>query len=140
MTKKQLERYHYLYSALERAGFDADETDRLLKIEHTLHRWSEEECNGTIERDPDDVSPKHPDGQPYRSFAAWGGKHNAYKVADREAGALRRLAQLMEGHPEYVAYHQGDPRGCALYLVKRSEVPEGGRLDSYYARGLAVCI
>lgn len=133
MTKKRLESYRQLYNRLQAAGFGPDEVDALLRIEQTLHRWAERECNGEIERDEE--------GRPFASHAAWGGKHLAYRIPDREAGAQRRLAAIMKGHPEYVAYEQGDPRGCALYLVKRADLSEGvAYLDRSYHRGIAVCI
>jgi len=45
----------------------------------------------------------------------------------------------MKAYPDWTYYHQGDPRGVALYLVRLSDVPPGASLDSYYTRGIAVC-
>ena len=78
--------------------------------------------------------------KPYLVTHPHTGKSHRRAVADREAGALRRLAKLMAGHPEWLAYHQGDPRGCALYLVRREDVKPGELLDAVYSRGFAVCI
>ena len=61
-------------------------------------------------------------------------------VADREAGALRRLAAIMAPRKRrLIAYHQGDPRGCALYIVRRRDIPAGASVESFYNRGVAVC-
>jgi hypothetical protein len=129
-TKRQ--RMIDFYRRFEGLGFDVDAADALRRIEMTLHRWAEAECNGDIERDEDT-------GKIYRSYAAMGGKHFAYRIADREAGALKRLGAIMAQHPEFLAYHQGDPRGCALYIVRKTDIPEGGDIDAYYTRGFAVC-
>jgi hypothetical protein len=133
MTRTQLQHARQWYDRMERAGFDAGEADQLRRIEMTLHRWAERECNGDIERDGDDSN-----GRPFASHAAWGGMRLAYRIPDRERGALRRLAVLMAHHRGWLAFHQGDPRGCALYLVKRSDIPKDEDIDRYYIRGIAV--
>jgi len=140
MTRKQFERARQFYTSMERIGFDADEADRLRRIALTLHAWAERECNGEIERDGDDGN-----GKPYHSDAAWGGKHLAYPIPDRERGALKRLHAIMAHHPGVIYYHQGDPRGCALYLIDNrdgrtipTEDPDAW-IASNYNRGVAVC-
>jgi len=133
------ERYHRLISNLEARGFSFEEANQLRRIEMTLQRWSEKECGDSdnykswgIERDEETEKPFmviHPhDSNNTRRYA----------IADREKGALRRLAKIMEKHPEYVSYHQGDPRGCALYIVAKSDL-NGHDINSVYTRGLAVC-
>ncbi len=59
-------------------------------------------------------------------------------MADREAGALRRLAKIMKAYPTLSYYVQGDPRGAALYILRPGDVPEGCSPDSCYNRGIAV--
>ena len=49
MTK--IERMSQLFDGLSRAGFSYSEAQALRRIEMTLHRWAEHECNGEIERD-----------------------------------------------------------------------------------------
>jgi hypothetical protein len=66
------------------------------------------------------------------------GKSRRRLVADREKGALKRLQAIVAQYPEFIAYHQTDPRGCAVYLVRKSDVPEGTNIDSVYSRGIAV--
>lgn len=103
----------------------------LARIEKTLHRWAEHECNGTIQRDektgrPFGHNPNHSFLDPHDPRASW-------RVADREAGALRRLALICKPLGLHY-YHQTDPRGCALYV---STIP----LDdaNYSSYGVAVC-
>lgn len=90
----------------------------LRRAERTLHRWSEEECNGTIQREGDEGT-----GKPFRPFESFyirkdGSKAiNRHKVPtpDREAGALRRVAEVCKATGLHY-FHQTDPRGCALYV------------------------
>jgi hypothetical protein len=136
---------HRLISSLEDLGFTFAEIHQLRRIEMTLTRWSEHECNGEIERN-------ETTGKPERVSAAWiagvSPKRFAYPIADREAGALKRLAAIVkarndrevvnDGSRDVLAYHQTDPRGVSLYLVRKSDVPEGKPLDQFYTRGIAV--
>lgn len=154
-----------LFSQLRDLGFTYEEAAALRRISMTLSRWSVAECNGEIERN-------EATGKYERVSQAWingsTGKRTAWPIADREAGALRRMRAIVaarnvretEGGP-VLAYHQADPRGCALYLVRLSELPamsieeikrhsgpQAGeteesrirvRLSSNYSRGVAVC-
>ncbi len=44
----------------------------------------------------------------------------------------------MSAYPTLGYYVQGDPRGCALYILRPGDVPEGAEVDRYYSRGIAV--
>jgi len=128
------ERIASLYSQTGRLGLSVEDTSALVRIERTLQRWAELECGnqrGCIERDGDAG-----DGAPYWRSADG---RKGHKMADREAGALRRLARVMELHPNLVAYHQGDPRGCALYVLRREDIRPGEDIHSVYNRGVAIC-
>ena len=134
MTKKQAENYFRLKLNLMGIGFDYQEIDALIKIEHTLHRWSELECGndrGCIEREATT-------GKPFLR-QGYGEKYQCFPVADRENGALKRLAKIMLTKPGLIAYHQRDCRGCTLYIVKKSDISKGEYVDSVYTRGIAVC-
>lgn len=144
-----------LFARLQALGFTYEEAVSLRRIEMTLQRWGERECgdgsNWGLERD-------EKTGKPYNVWHGEG-KARRYPVADREAGALRRLAaivkarNLRESPTEFMqanaqdwvfAYHQGDCRGCMLYLITRGQLTDrqtGALLpiDQYYNRGLAVC-
>lgn len=96
-----------------------------------LHRWHELECgteNGAIERD-------ETTGKAYWVNAMSGRR---YPAADRETGALKRLAAIMAKYAPLSYYVQGDPRGASLYILRPGDVPAGEAVDSYYSRGLAV--
>lgn len=121
------------------SGIDCADAWELRRISMTLHRWHELECgddNGCIERD-------ETTGKVYwhRSNHSYVDPHDPrarYRIADREAGALKRLAKLMTKYPDKQAYVQGDPRGAALYILNPGDVPEGKDVDGYYSRGIAV--
>lgn len=118
-------------SQVRLAGIAADDAWALRRISMTLQRWYEHECNGAIQRDGE-----RGDGKPFWHSTFDGRK--LYRAPDRERGALKRLEKIMAAYPDLKAYVQGDPRGCALYILRPGDVPEGKEPDSYYNRGIAV--
>ena len=117
---------------LQDAGISWEHANTLRRISMTLQRWGELECNGDIQRD-------ETTGIPYAHYGrGTQGPFLTSKVPDREKGALKRLQAIMSQYPQYVAYHQTDPRGCAVYVVRKDDIPEGAKLDSCYSRGIAV--
>lgn len=145
MTKAEtLRRFkldHYLIVSL---GFTADEVASLRRISSTLQRWYELECgtdSGVIERD--DAT-----GKPFwvsytRRYLGANDTRMRSPVADREAGALRRLARIiMDRNARTDApvntYIQTDPRGAALYILRPGDIPEGDSVESCYTRGVCV--
>ena len=118
----------HTFQMLARMGISNSDAATLVRASATLHTWAEHECNGVIQRD-------ETTGRP-----AWYSAHTGKRIAatsDREAGALKR-AQQIAGRYGLTAYHQGDPRGCALYLLRPGDVPAGEDPGSYYSRGIAV--
>lgn len=119
MTEAQAERYASVRSVLmDRHGISSDDVESLLRIERTLGRWGERECNGEVEVEED--------GKAF-ALREWGaqwtsGKRCRTPTANREAGALKRLAAIMARYPKLAAYHQGDPRGCALYVYRHDDL------------------
>jgi hypothetical protein len=129
---------------LAEMGFSYAEAQQLRKIERTLHRWNELECGDGNDRSSWSIERDETTGKPFfvrHNYRHGQGANTITKtpIADREAGALRRLAVIMAGHPELVSYHQGDCRGCALYILRKTDVPAGEKIDSVYTRGEAVC-
>ena len=130
MTKREAQRYVWLCEALRNHGITQDEVDILLRCSHTLHTWAEHECNGVIERD-------ETTGKTY-----WFNPNTCKRIcrtSNRETGALKRAAAIAETHGLTI-YHQGDPRGCCLYLLRPGDVPESSDPGSCYSNGIAVCI
>jgi hypothetical protein len=112
-------------------GITRTDSDTLRRISMTLRRWFERECgidNGCIERDET------------TNKAYWLNSISMrrYPIADRETGARKRLAMLMSRYPTLTAYVQGDPRGCALYILTAEQLASKHEIDSIYTRGVAV--
>ena len=146
MTKREFERRHQLLRTLQALGFTFDEAESLRRISNTLQRWHEAECNGTIQRGDDGVA------RGYRVNARYLDPQDPrywYRVADREAGAKKRLAAILARRNENIlfdsawprkvsAYIQTDPRGAALYILRPGDVPAGADVSAYYTRGICV--
>ena len=149
MTKYKAEQRHRTYSALISLGFTFDECEKMRRISLTLRRWFELECGDgndwadwAIERDEDGegrpflVTHYHPrNGTPARTTKT--------PVADRETGARKRLAAIIQGRNERASglvstYIQGDPRGAALYILRPGDIPDGAEPCQYYSRGLCL--
>ena len=134
MTLATLQNCDLRHRIEQRTGIDIGTEDAaaLRRAEKTLHRWDELECgNGNdyaswcIERD-------ETTGKPYMYTSPHTGEPRREPIPDREAGALRRVAAVCKRHGLYF-YHQGDPRGCALYV---SDKPING---GNYTNGTACC-
>jgi len=150
MNKNQ----YQLIERLKALGFSYDEAQALRRIEMTLQRWAEYECGDSNDRFSRSIERDETTGKPFWCVQ-WHNENKTRKTptADREAGALRRLKAIIETRnarfftkngksfkDAVQAYHQGDPRGCALYIVPNSELKDGASLDSVYTRGVAVCV
>jgi hypothetical protein len=139
MTRKEAERLAHQSAALQSLGFTSEEAEQLRRISMALHRWHELECgtdSGCIERD-------ETSGKPY-----WLNSYTMKRspMADREKGALKRLAAIVARVNvqragkvgPLSAYIQTDPRGAALYIIRPGDVPQGEDVAAYYNRGICV--
>lgn len=136
------ERFEIL-NRLQHAGFSYAHANTLRRISMTLSRWSELECGdgneyGSWAIERDEITDKPYIVRHYYAHGQGQDKVRRTPIPDREKGALKRLAALMAQYPDFVAYYQTDPRGCAVYVVRKSDIPEGVNIDSVYNRGIAV--
>jgi hypothetical protein len=122
---------------LNNLGFDNDEAFALRRIAMTFHRWDEAECGDSNDSCSWSIERDEETGKPFHCVYPHTGKSYRVAIRDREAGAQRRLDRIMEKHPEFVAYHQGDCRGASLYIVRRSDL-NGSDLNANYTKGVAV--
>jgi hypothetical protein len=159
MTKREAIRQTQQENTLLELGFTRDEAAALRRISMTLQRWFEYECGTgegqttrSIERDGDDG-----EGKPYMRVqfpTAHGYVDKRWPIADREAGARKRLRKIIADRNDreagkllteqvesiitVSAYVQSDPRGAALYILRPGDVPEGSDVSGYYSRGICV--
>lgn len=125
--------YHESALLAQPLGISTADANTLRRAQLTLHRWAELECGDgndyaswAIERDDES-------GKPYMCRYPHQGKMSRYAVADREAGALRRVRAVCERNGLHF-YHQTDPRGCALYVSREPLT------DQNYNRGVAMVL
>lgn len=121
-------------------GFTFNEARTLRRISMTLRAWHELEC-GTGEGQTTISVERDENGKPYKRIQY--PTRNGYvdrrePCADRESGALKRLAAIMDSHVHLSTYVQSDPRGAALYILRPGDVPEGEDPSCYYDRGIVV--
>lgn len=125
----------HMIERLKSSGITEKDAFALRRIAMTLHRWHELECGVDggwyIERETEDE-----DSPPHMKNGDTGKDYG--RVADREAGALKRLKSIMDRYPGKSAYVQGDPRGASLYILNPGDVPEGQDVNGYYSQGIAV--
>lgn len=140
-TAKEL---HFVLTRLSELGIGYDDAQKLRRISMTLRRWFELECGTgddrvtlSIEREGENG-----DGKPMlrRQWRDGRGEYmdSKHPTADREKGARKRLAAIMARYPDLMEYVQGDPRGASLYLLRKSDLQPGDKLDCMYSRGIAV--
>ena len=115
MNKKEALRITELIYRLCEHGFTDKEVDTMRRIQSTLHRWCEAECNGDIER-------MTGSNKPERVYEIKGYGNNwqrhHYPIPDRENGAIKRMHAILANHPGWDWYYQTDPRGCSVYLYR----------------------
>lgn len=121
MSTKQRRRFELIRN-LESMGFSFYEAMKLRRIEMTLQRWGELCCGNSNDYQSWSIERDETTDKPRMVYHPHNGKSHSHVIADREKGALKRLAKIMAAHPDFVAYHQTDPRGCALYIVAKKEL------------------
>ncbi len=141
------------------AGISFDDACAFRRISMTLHRWHELECGdgdnhgswaivrGDKIKDKDAprgyVFKYDDDGRPFLEHQHYlHGRGQDFtthsRLQDRERGALKRLAAIIFRYPGFAFYVQGDPRGCALYILRPDDLKGEDDMHSCYTRGIAV--
>lgn len=119
--------------ALKRMGLRAEEIGTLERAAARLHRWAEWQCGvteGHVEQD---------DAGQWWEVRHSAGREVRRRVNDLGAVAWRRVVRVWQAHPDLVMYNQTDPRGCALYILRRADVGDAD-IARVYSRGVAVCV
>jgi len=142
MTKREAMRQLQQDITLADLGFIPAEIVKLRRISLTLRRWHELECGtdiGSVERDE----------QTAKTYWRNANTGKLSPFPDRETGALKRLADIVENCNRRRAayfddsydlntYIQTDPRGAALYILRLNDIPDGKDPAAYYSRGICV--
>lgn len=138
MKQTKLDRQLRFYSRMEELGVNRHGANRLLKAERALQRWAEAECGNSNEWASWHIERDEATGKPFRVTIPNRG-HVVVRspIRDMERAALRWAAEVCEPLG-LVWYHQGDPRGCALYVGTR-EMLGGLSMEQGHNRLVAVC-
>jgi hypothetical protein len=130
LSRRDYERIANIFAQLQAMGLSRAECEQLRRDSMRLHRWGEMECNHDVSREtiPGKVT--------IRYSLANGDITKPQPIADRETPALKRCQAIAKAHG-LVFYHQGDPRGAAVYIGK-AEALRGETVDAAYSRLIAV--
>lgn len=118
-----------VFAGLARLGISAPHALILCRAARTLHTWSERECNGNIQRD-ETTGKCH---YYYTRGPRAGDRISGPAIPDRESGALRRIAAVLQAYPGLAFHHQGDPRGAPLYIYRVADLRPGADIASCYS-------
>jgi len=109
-----------------RHPFASAEWSALKACERILHKWAEDEWNGAIQYDSDDVTPRRYGKDRYGSYTVPGPI-----VQDKSETAMERARKIAAKHGLSV-YNQTDPRGCALYVYSAADL-RGRKINECYS-------
>lgn len=108
-----------------------EDANTLRRAQITLHRWAELECGDGDDYKSWAIERDEQTDKPFMAIYPHNGPSHRYAIADREAGALKRVAAICSKYGAHF-YHQTDPRGSAL-RISREPINEND-----YTRAVAV--
>lgn len=123
-----------LAQSLAHFKLSPDDIAKLLRIEEKLRRWHELRCG----IDAGHVEEIGSEGSGKWEFVNRHGHRSPIRDAGKQA--RKALNAFTAENPDLIFYVQADPRGCALYLLKKSQVDSGEDVNAVYNRGVAICI
>jgi len=138
-TKKQ--QTARFFTLMTENGFTYDETTALLKAERALRKWGELACGTGVGNRSVHVF-RDESGKPFyrvQYFHAGKWRESIQPKRDTEKLALAKVDAIMANKPGFRAYHQTDPRGCALYVMRPGDIEPGENVHALYNRGIALC-
>jgi hypothetical protein len=142
MKTTKTQRAIEFFRRMESLGIDYSTAQRLRRIEMTLHRWNELECGAGDDKVTRSIERDEATGKPsmrVQYATAHGWQDRSWPIPDKETGALKRLSAIMANYPALWSHHQTDPRGCALYVGRKSDLRPDESVGGQYYRGIAVC-
>ena len=114
--------------AINKLGLTSYRWNQLRRAEMALHSWAEQEANGEIQREDESGRPRRYRRSQYGDFTERGGF-----IVDSEAHYLKEAKRHAKAAGLRI-YHQGDCRGCSLYLYKQSDLEEAMARNEIYRR------
>lgn len=123
-----------LAQSLAHFNLSPDDIAKLLRIEKKLRRWHELQCGVDAGR----VEEVGGEGSGKWEFVNRHGNRSPIRDAGKQA--RKALNACTAGNPDLIFYVQTDPRGYALYLLKKSQVETGEDVNAVYNRGVAICL
>jgi hypothetical protein len=147
---------HIMLSRLESLGISTNDALALRRISLALHSWFELECGngnnhgswaivrgGYVHNEEGSRFEHDDDGKPYLEHHHYlHGKGQDYvsyrRLPDRERGARQRLRKLLKRYPDLEAYIQTDPRGVALYVLRKADLADRDPSQVYNSVGIAI--
>jgi len=119
--------------AIKKLGLSAYRWNQLRRAEMALHAWAEKECNGEIQREDESGRPRRYGLSQYGDFTERG-----EFIPDSEAHYLKEAKRHAKA-AGLMIYHQGDCRGCSLYLYKQSDLDDAmARKELYRRPGMGI--
>jgi hypothetical protein len=131
------------FDRMTNLGFSHAETDALLKAERALSRFAELECGISDCNRSVSVFRDEETGKPFYRIEYCAGndwKERIEPKRDTEKAALQTVARIMERKPGFSAFHQTDPRGVSLYIIRPGDIEAGEDVRRLYNRGLAMAV
>ena len=125
MNKSKTARALALFARLSPLGYTPDEVLSLIRCESALSRWDCALCSGDIQE---------VDAENGVFFRFYGRCHELSAPTRNTGGAALKRAQAIAQAHGCTVRHQGDPRGCSLYLV-----PAGVSYDDE-GKQIAICV
>ena len=106
---------------------------RLCAIQKRLHQWAEAECNGEIQWDDHDCT------IPRRYYSDRGCFTVKGPIIPNQEAKLLKEAAKLAAQCGGLIYHQGDPRGCALYFYRLEDL-RNYPIDQSYSSIALACV
>ena len=128
---------HNMLIRLNALGISDKDGMALRRCEKSLDRWAELECGDGDGDSSWAIEREEQTGMPYIVRYYNDGRTSRRRIPDRENGALRRVAAIVARYPGLAYYHQGDPRGCALYIMRLADLGTADAAAVYALVGVA---
>ena len=130
MNTQEMLNFARICLRLSRHGMFPEDVFKLIQCSRQMNRWGTAHCNGDVQTDEDT-------GKIYRYWGVGDKPPQLVSIPDRGKAILARASKIARAHHLYV-YHQSDPRGCSLYLLRRKDMKNKDNIQ--YTNGVALYV